>query len=522
MLNRTIALLSLAALCASATVSRAQAGSPGREPLGIEAADRLLLEGEFKAAAEAYAGLLAAAPSNDAQPPRERTAGLHSRRAVAFAKRDDVPAALEAAEQAVSAAGNAESLSVRALVRFRAGRFRAAKDDLDRVRSASEPGHPVANLVFARLALSEGRAADALVAVDKAVSGTCVLSQALRPDALTVRADALDELGRSSDAIASLDAALAASPRTNTLLLENLTAQLAFRRPLVDRRLYSVREPATTVELPIKFADGLPIVMMSINGAPAVPFIVDTGAGISVVFAKYAKQAGFVARDEPAYAGGVGGDGRVSFRYGLADRIGLGAITVDAVPMIRIDWELPAIGGILGMPVLRRFRTTFDYPSSVLRLEKPGSPAPSKAAKASTPFRLVGQGLFVEATVNGKGPFNFELDTGAASPGIPVDDAVAAAVGLVDNAPGVKKGRGQGAAGTQDTLIHAGVRFEWGGLPGTKLDAIVQRISPARADRRNGESGLVSETEIEGLIGFAVLSPYAVTIDFESWTIVLR
>lgn len=518
---RTIALLALFALLAPTAAAPSSATTSDRSLLTADVADRLLLAGEYRKAAEAYLELATPTPS-DSAAARNLVASLHARRAVAFVKRDDVPAASAAAEQAVSAASNADSHAVRALVRFRAGRFRVAIDDLERTRELSEAKHPVAQLVRARLALSEGKAAEALVAADLAVAGESVIARAVRTDALAIRADALDELGRDRDAVASLDAALASAPRTNELLIANLKAQLEFRRSLVGRDLYRVPEPAQTVELPMTFTSGLPIVMMSMNGAPAVPFIVDSGAGISVVFSKYAKQSGFVARDEPAYAGAVGGNGRVPIRYGLADKITLGAITVEAVPMIRIDWELPAFGGILGMPVLRQFRTTFDYPAAKLHLAKPADPPSTRAIKGSTPFRLVGQGVFVEATVNGKGPFNFELDTGAASPGVPVDDAVGAAIGLNLNAPGVRKGRGQGAAGSQDTAIHPNVRFGWGGLPETKLDALVQRISPARADRRDGESGITTDTEIEGLIGFAALRTYAVTIDFATWTIVLR
>lgn len=521
MIRRTFALVALLVFVAPVAFFTSTIGAADRAPVSLDDADRLLLAGEYRRAADAYRNLVdtgAAGGSGD----RDYVASLHARRAIAFVKRDDVPAAIAAAEQAIGASASADSHAVRAIVRFRAGRFPGAAEDVARTGSLSTTGHPLALLVRARLALSEGRAAEALDAADKSIAGDTILARAIRPEALTVRADALDELGRDREAVASLDAALAATPRTNELLVANLSAQVEFRRSLIGRALYAVREPKPAVDLPMTFVAGLPVVNMSINGAPAVPFIVDTGAGISVIFSKYAKQSGFVARDEPAYAGAVGGNGRVPIRYGIAEKVALGDASVDVVPMIRIDWELPSFGGIIGLPLLRQFRTTFDYPAARLRLEKPGSASSTKTAKGSAPFRLIGQGVFVEATLNGKGPFNFELDTGAASPGIPVDDAVAAAIGLHPAAPGVRKGRGQGAAGSQDTIIHPGVRVVWAGLPETKIDAIVQRISPARADRREGESGITTDTELEGLIGFAALKPYAVTIDFATWTIVLR
>lgn len=522
MLSRSIALVALVVLALSAAAAAPALAAGDRARITLDDADRLLLAGEYRKAADAYRDLADAVSPAGELAGRELAASLHARRAMAFVKRDDVPAAIAAADQSVAALASADAHATRAIVRFRAGRFVAASDDVERAGALSENGHPLAHLVLARLALSEGRAADALASAERSLAGETVLARAVRSDVLTVRADALDELGRDREAVASLEAALAAAPRTNELLIANLTAQLEFRRALVGRDLYAVRQPAPDVALPMTFIAGLAVVNMSMNGAPAVPFIVDTGAGISVVFAKYAKQAGFVARDEPAYAGAVGGNGRVPIRYGLAEKVALGDVTVDAVPMIRIDWELPNFGGIIGMPLLRQFRTTFDYPSARLRLEKSGSATSTKPVKGSTPFRLIGQGVFVDATVNGKGPFNFEIDTGAASPGVPMDDAVGAAIGLNPNAPGVRKGRGQGAAGTQDTAVHPNVRLAWAGLPEAKYDAIVQRISPARADRRDGESGITTETELEGLIGFAALREYSVTFDFATRKITLR
>lgn len=183
-----------------------------------------------------------------------------------------------------------------------------------------------------------------------------------------------------------------------------------------------------------------------------------------------------------------------------------------------LDWELGSLAGIIGLPLLRPFVTTFDYPGKKLTLSR--NPITDSAdVKAATSFRLVGNAIYLEATVNGRGPFNFGLDTGASTPGVPVDELVAASVRLDPNTPGARKTRGKGAAGGQDAVTYPNMRVSWAGLPETRTDLISQRITPARAERRDGESGLVADTEVEGLIGFALLRSSVITIDFTTLTI---
>lgn len=490
----------------------ASPSSPVALPAPFDDAARLLLAGEFQRAADAFASLA----SGDLAPVA--LAG----RAVALLKREDVAGAVAAADLAVAARSTADTHAVRSIVRFRAGRFRAACDDVARAQTLATGRSALAHLCSARLLLSEGKVEQALAAANAAATGEGLFDRAFRCDSNLVRADALDELGRSSDAVAALDAALAAAPPTNAIFVANLKAQLEFRKSVAGRRLYDVETFRDPIVLPLTFVSNLAVVTMSVNGAPPAPFIVDTGAGISVIFAKYAKAADFASRTEPAFAGAVGGNGRVPIRFGLAETASFGGVTVRSLPMIRIDWEIPGFAGIIGMPLLREFQTTFDYPAGKLVLARHGSAAPEGAVKGSVPIRLVGQGVFVEVTLNGRGPFNFEIDTGAASPGLPVDERAALSIGLHPGSPNVRKGRGAGASGSQQTHVHPGVRFAWAGMPEATLDAIAQTISPARAERRDGESGITTETELEGLVGFEALKGYRVTFDFASWTVTLR
>ena len=124
--------------------------------------------------------------------------------------------------------------------------------------------------------------------------------------------------------------------------------------------------------------------------------------------------------------------------------------------------------------------------------------------------------------MNGKGPFNFELDTGASPEHVPVDTWVTESLGLSTGAPDVRRVRGAGAAGIQEAFIFPDMHVQWGDRPSTQVGIMSQHITPSRPDRRNGESGLVSETELEGLLGYAVLAGSEVTIDFVTQRLIVR
>ncbi len=477
--------------------------------------DRLFSAGEFGRAVEVYRDL-----ARGAETPPE----VHLRLAAALLKRERPVEALAAADAAVARRAGADTYGMRAVARFRAGRFRDAEADRDRALAAPPGETALARLADARLLASEGRYAAALVAADASLAGASFLDLAFRFEQHALRADLLDELDRQKEALAAHEAALAIAPATNKLLRENLAAQLAFRRATLGTAFYRVA-PETNPDaatLPLTLKQGIPLVYISLNGAAPAPFLLDTGAGVSVLFPEYAKKAGFAARDERVWAGAVGGDGRVPLRYGLASKVGLGPLTVENVPFAVIEWNIPNLAGIVGLPLLRPFLVTVDYKAKELRLKRSGATEPAATGAGVTPFRLVGGAIFVEATINAQGPFNFEVDTGATTDAVPVDTTVAAALGLSPTSPGTRRTKGAGAGGTQEAYVHPDAKLSWAGLAPAGVSLMSQRISPSRPERRDGESGLVAETELEGLIGYAVLGRSAITIDFVAQRITIR
>ena len=486
--------------------------SPAVTPELAEA-DRLLFAGEYGRAIGLYRNLASKESGG------EQTARL--RLAAALLKRDEAAAALRAADEAVDAEASSDAHALRSLARFRAGRFSGAEKDRDRALSIEVRESAIGHLADARLLAAEGRDEEALRAVDRSIASEAFHDRVFRVDAYLLRSEVLDEMERPAEALEAHDRAIALSPPTNELLLTNLKAQAAFRRATVDRPLYRVAAGPDAATLKMVVRQGLPIVYLSVNGAAPQPFVVDSGAGICVLFPKAAKQLGFATRDEPAWAGAVGGDGRVPIRYGLADRVAFGNVSVENVPFAVIDWELPQIAGLVGLPLLKPFLTTFDYKKGELRLER-ATTARHPSGPRTAPFRLVGNAIFVDGFVNGRGPFNFELDTGAGPTAVPVDETTASAIGLFPHLPNARRARGAGAAGGQEAVIYLEARVSWAGREPVNVSLISQRITPARPERRQGENGLTAETEVEGLIGYALLSRSAVTIDFPRRTLTVR
>lgn len=139
---------------------------------------------------------------------------------------------------------------------------------------------------------------------------------------------------------------------------------------------------------------------------------------------------------------------------------------------------------------------------------QPGTPArveaPADSAAGEIAFELAGPGgaaLMVPVYLNGQGPFDFVLDTGATL--TCVDDAVAQRLQL-PRARGLV-GVGAGAGGTGQMRL-------------VRLDSL--RLGGARAEdltvcaldlAHTGQVGL----EIDGLVGLNFLRAFRVTLDFQ-------
>ena len=135
--------------------------------------------------------------------------------------------------------------------------------------------------------------------------------------------------------------------------------------------------------------------------------------------------------------------------------------------------------------------------------------APADADAGEVPFELRGPGgaaLVVPVQVNGEGPFDFVLDTGATL--MCLDRTVVERLGLTGGGTGV-------GAGVQGT----------GRLQLVRLDSV--RLGGARAERLSAcvldlEHTHALGIEVQGLVGLNFLREFRVTLDFERNVLVLQ
>jgi hypothetical protein len=126
--------------------------------------------------------------------------------------------------------------------------------------------------------------------------------------------------------------------------------------------------------------------------------------------------------------------------------------------------------------------------------DPPKADKPKPDATAEVPYRLTDtKHVLVRAKLNGKGPFNFILDTGA--PAVFVTKAVAKKVGLKEDDKGW---------GMFDTFVIEG---------GLKVDKAKGRVEDLF--QLEGMNGLgLAGVELHGVIGYNVLAKFRITYDF--------
>lgn len=144
--------------------------------------------------------------------------------------------------------------------------------------------------------------------------------------------------------------------------------------------------------------------------------------------------------------------------------------------------------------------------------QPPADPKPADApAKYDIPYRLTDtKHVLVRAKVNGKGPFNFILDTGA--PTIVITKPVAKKAGVEYGAKKEKDKEDKGGPAT-----FASFDLE-GGLGLGKTPGVVADVVQLEGMNSMGLAGV----ELHGVIGYTALARFRVAYDFTADTLVFE
>lgn len=152
-----------------------------------------------------------------------------------------------------------------------------------------------------------------------------------------------------------------------------------------------------------------------IDGAPPAWFVLDTGAGVTVLDRGYATRLRISPRERMAVVG-MGGRARGArarvreLVIGARDGLALGPQDVTLLDLSPLD---PALGGraagLIGFDVLKRFVVTVDPARRELRFAPPSGHA--RLAASELPMEVAGGVPLVQASIAGA-PGTFLLDTG--------------------------------------------------------------------------------------------------------------
>lgn len=224
--------------------------------------------------------------------------------------------------------------------------------------------------------------------------------------------------------------------------------------------------PESPIDLPARIGlPGTPEIEVSVNGVRK-RFLVDTGAGFTVIASDFAEAAGVRPAGDGKAEAGTSTRARVGIRPAVIGEMKLGGLTIRNHPCIIIDSRdlqikllgfirILKIDGIIGWNAISRMDMTLDYGRKRVVIRKP---VPSGGAERN--FFWLGYPIVKASTASGL-PFHFGLDTGANRTHLSE-----AALSKIDTA-GVKmkKTRTGGAGGRIETRMEpeipsAGFNFD--------------------------------------------------------------
>ena len=261
-------------------------------------------------------------------------------------------------------------------------------------------------------------------------------------------------------------------------------------------------------------AQPLILLPVQVNGRGPFDFILDTGAGTSLLSSDLAKQLDVkVIGSKEGHSAGE----KVSVSLAKIDFLAVGGIKLSDVDVGIVD--LATIGktigakidGDLGYNFLKHFRVSIDYRDCEIRLDDPKRvESLSRSAKTEIPIRLASPAkplILVDVHANGRGPFQFAIDTGTSTTAIAPELAKQLGVESSPVGPGTTGG--------------ASVDFSAGSLPSFQLGgAKIDNMAVVVADFFTMLNAAIG-AKLDGIVGYNFLRNYKVVIDYPGETLTL-
>jgi predicted aspartyl protease len=273
--------------------------------------------------------------------------------------------------------------------------------------------------------------------------------------------------------------------------------------------------PPAVQEFPFDFKTRQPILSVRVNGGPAVPFVVDTGATIHVIDRDILRESTVASGRSSQLSGGGQATVDVRFVDGLTFAVGGTTWSEQRAAVAPLGYpDRKHFAGLLGAPILTRYTVQFDFPSQRMRLIDPATYRPPSGA-VLVPFELYEDLPIVHVTLDaGGGPIDARLmvDTGA-SAFIDLNRPFVETHRLVEIVRDAKPlDRPAALGGTAPFLYGTARRVA---LAGLVFDG--PRLGLSRA-----QSGSSSRSERDGILGNDLLRQFIVTVDYRRKTLVLE
>jgi len=258
-------------------------------------------------------------------------------------------------------------------------------------------------------------------------------------------------------------------------------------------------------------AQPLILLPVQVNGSGPFEFILDTGAGTSLLSSDLAKQLEMkiVGSKEGQSAGG-----KVAVSLAKTDSLAVGEaelhdVDVGIVDLAHIGKTIGAkIDGDLGYNFLKQFRLTIDYCNCEVRLDDPKRVENfGRSAKTEVPMRLASPAkplILVDVRANGRGQFQFAIDTGTSTTAITPE--LAKQLGIKSSPVGPAT-----TGGAHVDVIAGKLRsFQIG-------DAKIDNMAVVVADFFAMLSNAIG-AKLDGIVGYNFLRNYKVVIDYPGET----
>ena len=255
-----------------------------------------------------------------------------------------------------------------------------------------------------------------------------------------------------------------------------------------------------------------------VGGGPPRRFLVDTGAGMTVLSRELAAELGLAGGDSLEILGLGGG---TMARAMLLPPLTLGTLRLSGVRGLVVDLADLRQGlggeldGVLGFSSLARYAVTFDFARGQLELAENATARVPAAGGTRVPFTMVGGQVIVPVRVDGGAAAAFMVDSGAWRTFLPAEVGAALTVPPDRRLPGIPS---SGADGRP--MAAEAVRIRSLAIGDVEVARPIVLV-PAKVDS-GGNDAWTMVTRARGVLGADILRRFRVVIDFPRQEMILE